>query len=235
MNASTVRETKLISPTHFIFIAQDVKGDSIRFNRSQAGTIYTEGSKYFEIPMLSSQPGSDKAKTDFTWQVVGDKFIRQGAIILPDGKKIRVDELTFQKVKSDHASPAHAGIGAWYQTATSWQSANGEKGAHSSTTHTKFQIMTPTHWMRVTHKRDGTFENAMGGTYTMQDEKLSMKVTQASDPKIVGYVVQVTQHAKWNKLYWKQGTVQDASGKQVLSFQDTFQKVDVTSPKTASN
>ncbi len=235
MDASTMREIKLINPTHYIFIAENIQGDSTRFNKCQAGTVYTEGSKYFEIPMRSSQSGDDKVRTDFTWQVKGDKFIRQGAIILPDGKKITVDELTFQKVKVDHVYPAHAGIGSWYQTATSWQSASGEKGVHSSATHTKFQIMTPSHWMRITHKKDGTFEHAMGGTYTMQGDKLSMSIIQASDPKIIGYVVQVTQRAKGNKLYWKEGIAKDATGKQVLTFEDTFQKADAKSPKTASN
>lgn len=139
-NTSTVRETKIITPTHYMLIAQDVKEDAIIFNRSLAGTVRIEGNKYIETPMFSSDEEHKKIKTDFTWRVEGDKFIQQGIIMLPDGKKITVDQLVFQRVKSDKSYANNPSIGVWDQLSSSYIMADGTKDAHTNATETEFEM-----------------------------------------------------------------------------------------------
>src|SRR5688572_33298277 len=55
-DTSAIREIKIITPTHYMLIAQDVEGDSLVFNRCYAGTIKIDGDRYNEMPMLSSVP-----------------------------------------------------------------------------------------------------------------------------------------------------------------------------------
>src|SRR5688572_10258404 len=47
-DTTTVREIKIITPTHYMLIAHDVEGDSLVFNRCYAGSIKLDGNKYNE-------------------------------------------------------------------------------------------------------------------------------------------------------------------------------------------
>jgi hypothetical protein len=229
IDRTRMSETKIFSPTHFMYIASTVKGDSMLFNRAVAGTWRVEGNKYFEIPTMSSQEGPDKSKTEFTWKVEGDKFIRQGVIIQPDGKKMTIDELVFQRV-DDKNAPKNPGIGTWNQLSSSGQGANGEKWSHTNATHIRFQLVSPTHWMRMSFQNN-VFENAMGGTYHIKGNKVHPTFQLVSSPMDVNSA-EVIQRVEGNKLYWS-GTVKDIYGK-TSTFEDVFEKAPVKTSKTAS-
>jgi hypothetical protein len=97
---STHRETKIITPTHYMLISQDVRDDTLIFERSLGGTIRITGNKFVETPTIGSDPEELMIKTDFTWKVEGDKMIQKGMVILPDGKRVMLDELIFKRVGS---------------------------------------------------------------------------------------------------------------------------------------
>ena len=97
IDTTTVRETKIITPTHYILIAMDVRGDSLVFNRSYAGTIRLDGNKYNEMPLQASVQIFDNVKTDFTWKVEGDIFTQSGTFTRPDGKKIVLHAMVFKR------------------------------------------------------------------------------------------------------------------------------------------
>jgi hypothetical protein len=97
-DTKTHRETKIITPTHYMLISQDVKGDSVVFERTLGGTIRITGNKFVETPTLASRAEELKIKTDFTWTIEGDKMIQKGPVTLPDGRKIMLDELVFKRV-----------------------------------------------------------------------------------------------------------------------------------------
>jgi hypothetical protein len=229
IDQTAMRETKIFSPTHFIFIASTVKGDSLLFNRAVAGTWRVEGNKYFEIPTMSSQEGSDKSKTEFTWKIEGDKFIRQGLIIQPDGKKMTIDELVFQKV-DDRNAPKNPAIGTWNQLSSSGQYGSGEKWSHTNATHIRFQLISPTHWMRLSFQNNA-FENAMGGTYHIQGNTMHPQFQLVSSPMDVNSA-EIIQRIQGNKMHWS-GTVKDSQGK-TSTFTDVFEKVTAKTSKTAS-
>jgi hypothetical protein len=104
----TYKETKIITPTHYMLISFSVRGDSVRFQRSLGGTIRITGNKFVEYPTVASDPAELKIITDFTWKVEGDKMIQKGPVYFPDGKKVMMDELVFKRVASTKKTVANS-------------------------------------------------------------------------------------------------------------------------------
>lgn len=181
-DTSTIREVKIITPTHYMLIAHDVEGDSLVFNRCYAGNVEFDERKYNEIPLLSSVPIFDNVKTDFTWKVEGDKFTQAGSIIRPDGKKIVIEELIFQRVKSKQSYPDNPTIGSWKLLSTTYTLTDGTTHSDTQESVNALQFITPTHWMYVGSK-DKKFQHAMGGTYTKIDNKYQLNLDYASFSK----------------------------------------------------
>src|SRR5687768_6557518 len=91
---------KIITPTHWMFVAYDA--DSLS-GGGNGGVYSLKGNKYSET--LSW------AKTDFTVKVMGNKFHQDGFIIYPDGVKDR-----FQEVYERVVEPANMNtdlVGTW--------------------------------------------------------------------------------------------------------------------------
>ena len=181
-DTSTIREVKIISSTHYVLIAHDVEGDSLVFNRCYAGTVEFDDEKYNETPLLSSAPIFDNVKTAFTWKVQGDKFIQSGTLIRPDGKKIVIEELIFQRVKPIESFSDNPTIGTWKLVSTTYTRADGTTHSDTQESVNALQFITPTHWMYVSSKGK-KFEHAMGGSYAKQGDKYVLNLDYASFSK----------------------------------------------------
>ena len=223
IDTSTAREVKIITPTHYMLIAHDVQGDSLVFNRSYAGTIKLDGNKYIEYPTQASVQIFDNVKTDFTWKIEGDKFIQAGTLIRPDGKKVVLEEMVFKRVKTPIAYPQNPAIGAWSQLSSSYTNFDGSKDSHTNATTTRFHIITPTHWMRISH-RDKKFEHVMGGTYTMKDGKTFPTLLYQSGTIFRGgfSTVEMSEQVKNDKLHVK-GLMTGTDGKK-FTWEDIFER-----------
>ncbi|QMU28052.1 hypothetical protein [Adhaeribacter radiodurans] len=221
-DTDTLRSIKIITPTHWMLYTESVKEDSSKFIRSSGGTYTLNGDKYVENIQVGSWEDYGKVKTDFTYKVSGDKFYQKGTLILGDGTRIPIDEV-WQKVKSEKSFAANPSIGTWNQLSSSYTMADGTKDSHTNATATRFQVITPTHWIRISH-RDKKFENAMMGTYTMQGNKMYPKFEYASFPINKIDKAEIIQRVENNKLYWE-GTIKDATGKTISTFSDVFEKV----------
>lgn len=222
IDTTTVRETKIITSTHYMLIAQDVQGDSLVFNRCYAGEVRLEGNKYIEIPTQASIQIFDNVKTDFSWEVKGDEFIQSGTFIRPDGKKIVLDAMVFKRVKPAQSYPDNPAIGTWSQLSSSYTNFDGTKDSHTSETTTRFQLVTATHWMRISH-RDKKFEHATGGTYSMLGGKTYPSVKYASFPLGSIGKIEMTERVKGDKLYVN-GLMTASDGKKLI-WDDIFQRV----------
>lgn len=228
LDGSQFKETKIITPTHYILFTERKQGDSLVFDKAIAGTVRLEGNKYIETPMYYSNPAHGKGKTDFTYRVEGDKFIQSGTFTTPDGKTGKLDELVFKKVKE--ATPANPQVvGVWNQLSSSGIASNGDKWSHTNATHIRFQIVSPSHWMVIRYK-DNAFENAMGGTYRLEGNKIYPNVELSSYP-IHNLKAELTYRVEGNKMYWN-GIVQDANGK--FSIDDVYERVDSKAVKTVA-
>lgn len=220
-DTSTIREIKIITPTHYMLIAEDVENGSVVFNRSYAGTMRLDGNKYIEEPTLSSVPIFENVKTDYTWKVEGDKFIQSGTLIRPDGKKVVLKEMVFRKVKTAHAYPKNPTNGAWELVSTAYTNADGNKESYTNQTVTSLQLITPTHWMLISY-RDKKFEHAMGGTYIKEENKYYPSLDYASFPKSLWGKIETTERLDGDKLYIT-GTNQFPDGKK-FTWDDVFKR-----------
>jgi hypothetical protein len=198
-DTSAIREIKIITPTHYMLIAQDVEGDSLVFNRCYAGAVKIDGANYNEIPMLSSAPIFDNVKTDFKWKVIGDRFIQSGTLMRPDGKKVVLDELVFQRVKTSQSYPNNPGNGTWKLLTSKYTTTDGTNHSETNETMTCLQLITPTHWMYVSSKNK-KFEHAMGGAYSMKGDKYYPSLDVVSFPKKLWGKTEMTQKVEGNKL-----------------------------------
>src|SRR5690606_30405933 len=111
LDTTSARETKIITPTHYLLIAWDVDGDSLIFNRTMAGTVAFEGDRYIETPTHASVQIFENVKADFRWKLDGDVFIQSGTIVRPDGKKVVLEALKFRRVRDAASYPRNAAIG----------------------------------------------------------------------------------------------------------------------------
>lgn len=224
IDTSSVREVKIITPTHYMLIAHDVQGDSLVFNRSYAGTIKLDGNRYIEYPTQASVQIFENVKTDFTWKIEGDKFTQAGTIIRPDGKKIVLEAMVFNRVKSANSFSKNPAIGTWSQISSSYTNFDGTTESHTNATTTRFQIITPTHWMRISH-RDKKFEHVMGGTYAIKDGKTYPTLVYSSGPIAVlasAATVEMSEQVKGNKLYVT-GLLTRPDGKK-FTWEDIFER-----------
>jgi hypothetical protein len=100
----TYREMKIITPTHYMFMAYNKSGghnahdNAWIFQRSMGGTVKITGNKFVETPTIASNPDELRIITDLTWKVEDNKLIQKGWIVTADGKKYMLDELIFRRV-----------------------------------------------------------------------------------------------------------------------------------------
>jgi hypothetical protein len=156
LDSTTVSETKIITPTHYILIARDLEKGEWHFNRCYFGTAKVEGDRYVEVPLLSSLRIFDNVFADFKWQTDGTRFIQSGSITRPDGKRITIDEFVFRQTEEWHSSAPLAGT--W-----EYNSKNGRS----------VLVVTPTRWMMIVFLNE-KFDFAATGNYRLSDDGNAM-------------------------------------------------------------
>lgn len=215
----TLREIKIISPTHVFFMV--LNRDSFLY--AGAGTYTIDGNKYTEHLQYANFAVDSMKGFTFDYNVDGDKFMQKGTLTMPDNTEAQINH-TFTRVKPDMPYDGPH-VGTWNQLSSSYTDENGNKASHTNATHIRFQIVTPTHWMRIS-TANNKFENAFGGTYIIDGGKMKFKVDYASDPALIGVTAELTQRFEGNKNYWA-GIVKDTSDKQINQIEDVFERVEV--------
>jgi hypothetical protein len=204
------------------------KGGNKKFIRSHGGTYKISGNKYVENITIASWEDFGKEKTDFTFKVQGNTFHQKGTLVLKDGTKYDIDE-QWQRVNLPPQKTP--GIGTWNQLSSSGVNADGKKWSHTNATHSRYMIITPTHYMLIRHKGK-EFESALAGTYKMQGGKFVPDFALSSIPQQKGRKAEAALRVEESKLYWD-GVLTDSAGRH--TWQDVFEKVDTKTIKTASN
>lgn len=161
------QQYKIITPTHWMYIYYDA--DSTK-GSGDYGTYTLTGNKYVEAL-------TGGYKTDFTLKVEGNKLYQDGAVILPDGKKVILHEV-YEKVQ-EPANLNNDLVGVWEMTSTK----DLKDGKEVEVTDLQETIiLTPSHYMWVHKKKDGEFESAMVGTYKKEGQKVIPTPIIASFP-----------------------------------------------------
>ncbi len=222
IDTTTTRETKIITPTHYMLIAQDVQGDSLVFNRCYGGEVRVEGKKYIEIPTHASVRIFENLHADYSWRLDGDRFIQSGTVKRPDGKTVVLEEMIFRRVKSPQAYPDNPAIGTWALLSSASTDPSGEKERYDNKVISRLHIITPSHWMRITY-RNNKFDSAMGGPYTLSNGKVYPVTTYGSVPNASGMKVEVVDKVSGNKLSSKgSGRMPDGSA---FFFEEVYRRV----------
>lgn len=164
LDSTTIRETKIITPTHYILIATDKEDGTWKFNRCYFGSVKFKGDKYYEIPIMSSEQIYENVKTDFHWKIDGNHFIQSGSIIRPDGKKIKLERFLFRR--SEVSAVADKKFTGTWKT---------EQDGMKS-----YLVITPTHWM-IIEKREQKFSKAMGGTYKLAGDAAELDMLYGTE------------------------------------------------------
>lgn len=200
LDTTSVRETKIITPTHYILIAWDMESDSLIFNRTMAGQVRLEGAKYIEIPTQASVQIFDNVQANFFWKLEGDIFTQSGTIRRPDGKTVVLEALIFRRVRDIKPQPAHAAIGTWNQLSASYTTSDGKTTSTFNAPDKRMLIVTPTHWMRIDHKNK-KFDGAHYGTYSVRDGVIDARTTFSTHAAQNGAHETFTQKVEGNKLF----------------------------------
>lgn len=220
-DTSTVRETKIITPTHYMLIAWDVDNDSLTFNRTMAGQVRLENEKYIEIPTHASVQIFENVEANFTWKLEGDVFTQSGTIRRPDGKVVVLEALVFKRVKNSDARKNNPAIGTWRQVAASYTTPEGKNQSTLNPGDTRLLVVTPTHWMRMDLKNK-KFDGVQYGTYTSQADNIVSQMEFSTYPFKKGERHQFTQKVTGNRL------LITSSGKtpqgESATFHDVFEK-----------
>jgi hypothetical protein len=213
----SLEEIKLISPTHVFFYVRSMVNDSSF--ASGGGTYALSGNQYTENLEYASF-ATKGIKATYNYSVQGNKMKQQGTLVLADGTQIPISH-TFTRIESvKQNSGPH--VGTWNQLSSKFNNGK-DSGSHTNATHIRYQIITPTHWLRIS-MANGAFENAFGGTYTSNGDKMIAKIGFASIP-IVGATAELTQRMDGNKMIWT-GTVKDAQGNKINEIEDVFERVE---------
>lgn len=220
-DTSTVREIKVITPSHYMLIAFDVEDDSLVFNRSYFGELKLVGNQYIELPIASSVQIFDNVKSNFLWKIANDQFVQSGTFTRPDGKTIILDEMVFRRIKTVKSYDDNPTLGTWEQLSSSFTLPDGQKGSHTSETKRRYQIITPTH-CTLFATSEGKFEHAMIGRYRQEVGKMFPFIEYSSLPTNAFGDVELTQRLQGDKLYVN-GKL--TAGDRVSTWQEVFRKM----------
>jgi hypothetical protein len=219
----TLWAIKVITPTHWMIFIESRNGGSHEFVRSHGGGYTLTANKYMEqLDVASWENQGDYTVTDYNYKVEGDKFFMSGTLILSDGTVTPIDEV-WQKVKFANAYPNNPALGTWNQLSSTYTTPEGKKESHTKATATRFEIITPTHWMRISH-RNNTFEHSMGGRYTLEGNIMYPEVDFASFPIDKSLRMELIQKVSGNKRQ-VQGKLTSTEGKMPMILEDVFEKV----------
>lgn len=223
LDTTEVKETKIITPTHYMLIAWDVDGDSLTFNRTMAGQIRLEGEKYIEIPTQASVQIFENVKVDFTWKLDGDVFTQSGTIIRPDGKAVLLEALKFKRVTDEKAHAENPGVGTWNQLSARYTTAGGKNISTFNETDSRLLIITHTHWMRMDLKNK-KFDGVLYGIYAVQGDSIDNILDFSTYPFRKGQRIKYLQRAADKKVYLT-SSGQTPEGEPAI-FYEVFEKVE---------
>lgn len=183
LDSTAIHETKIITPSHYILIAADKEDEKWKFNRCYFGRTKIEDDKYYEIPIMSSQPIYENVKTDFSWKIDGREFIQSGFITRPDGKTIILEKFIFGRNQTSPVADKKF-VGTW----------KAEQGGIKS-----YLVITATHWMSI-EQENQKFSRASGGVYSTKGSRAELTVLYGSENKKNSFAQLQGQAINFNNL-----------------------------------
>ncbi|HSJ69363.1 MAG TPA: hypothetical protein VK921_16900 [Anditalea sp.] len=218
----TINSVKIITPTHWMVYAEEKNQNGTEFMWSHGGTYTLKGNNYVENIETASWEDYGEVKTDFTIKIEGNTLYHKGSLIMEDGSVVPIDEV-WKRANTNNSYNNNPSVGVWDQLNSTYTLPDGSEESHTNDTATRFQIITPTHWMRMSH-RDDKFEHFMGGTYKFDGKKMYPNFEFSSFPDDEYSEVVIDQRVNGDKMYWDGYAISKKDNKK-LTFKDEFQLV----------
>lgn len=226
--ADTFQSLKIITPTHWMVIAERTTGNNNEFMRAHGGTYQLEGNHYIENIEIASWENYGKEKTEFTVSPKGDAFDQSGILMFPDGEMVAINERWHKVSPSVSIEAADPSVGTWKMLSASETNAKGKK---KTLREQEVFILTPSHWMFITEDaKTKKFKRAAAGTYTKQGNKYIPQVQFASWDKSIPNNFEITIMVDGDKM--TQHSVNLADNTQRIS---TFIREDKSQMAKTSN
>ncbi|QHT65610.1 hypothetical protein GXP67_02490 [Rhodocytophaga rosea] len=188
------REIKIITPTHFAFVIEDIKTD--KFLYIGIGTYILAGGFYRENIEFSNIANASIANPVYEFTVDGDTFYQKGTLVL-SGNKTQLNHV-FKKAKTAVQNSNNSGIGTWRQLSSSVEKDNKNRTA-SMVADSSIYVITPTHWMWIGFGSAKKLNNVMAGTYTLEGNKSMLKVEHGISAQ--GQTFEYSQRVEGDNLY----------------------------------
>lgn len=165
-----IKEIKIITPTHMIFMVVDVEKDSIVY--AGYGTYIANENTYIENLEYANFEWDKHAKRQFDYMVEGDKFYQKGIINNPNGTKENIKRV-FNKVTESLHKVEAAAIGTWEFVSYVETQPDGKIAVTDTTAWREKRIITPTHYMSVAYTTAyKVLAYASYGTYQMDQDRI---------------------------------------------------------------
>ncbi|QHT71128.1 hypothetical protein GXP67_32985 [Rhodocytophaga rosea] len=88
MQIDTIKQVKILTPTHWMFIKEHIKDGKKSFAGANGGSYTLNGTRYVEY-----LENAEDVQTDYTLEVKGNKLTMVGTLTTPDGQKTIYDEV----------------------------------------------------------------------------------------------------------------------------------------------
>lgn len=208
------REIKIITPSHFMFMIEDIPADTLMYVGT--GTYLVAGDFYKETIEYSNIANATNANPVYEYRLEGDTFYQKGLLVL-SGSKNQLNHL-FKKAKTTASYGDNPSIGTWHQISTVYP---GGKKATTFGSNRSIYLITPTHWMWITIDQAKKLNKALGGIYTLNGNKISLSVEYGNFAQ--GQTIEYTQRVEANKLY--RSGMEKGHLNEVVEVEEVFQKV----------
>jgi hypothetical protein len=232
-NSYNVKETKIITPTHFIWMIQ--LPDSLDLSKKKlssagGGTYSRKDNNYVEILEYASWEGYAADKTNFNLQIESNNniMVQTGTINYPNGTTLTLEE-TWQRQNLPYYEGKH--VGTWNMISQKVTDPKGKTTKTEMDTLKQVKIISPTHWMFIAENiKDGkkSFRGANGGSYSLNGTKYVELLENAEDIQ-TDYTLEV----KGNKLFMV-GSLINAAGEKFI-YDEVYQRESPSNKKLAKS
>ncbi|MDQ4141990.1 MAG: hypothetical protein M3142_15900 [Bacteroidota bacterium] len=223
-DANGLKELKIITPTHVIFMVMNVKADTFAF--AGYGTYSIKGNKYTENIEIANFTWDKSKKLQFDYKVEGDKFYQKGELTNTDGTKEKINHV-FTRVKMP---PQNLDVaGTWELVSSQENNASSSTQQTDNTQMKLIRVINPTHYMQIGYKPDGTFVYANAGTHKKEGDKVLVQPLLSSTKDPLPEKIELTYKVEGDNLI-ENGITYYPGGKQE-KWSDTLKKVKDRLPK----
>lgn len=100
LDKTNTRQMKILNPTHFMFIQENINGDDYEFESAAGGRYELDGNTYIETLDFASWENYRNSYAVFTWRLEDGKWYHTGVLNQPDGEKFLIEEI-WERVDTD--------------------------------------------------------------------------------------------------------------------------------------